>query len=101
MDAVFWIMIVFSAIVFAFSITMTIIGVVRSIKNSRSIFSQARNLMNNNQEISKNIFKKLSTNPNGETTTWIQKEKKYCEYCGVEIKEDASKCGSCGAPTRK
>lgn len=27
--------------------------------------------------------------------------KKYCEYCGVEMEENATKCSSCGAKSKK
>ena len=66
--------------------------------------SQTQNIFMSEDDISKTIFQKLSSGKvvqNGQTTEIKDEQKHYCEYCGVVIKKDDSKCKNCGAPVKK
>ena len=83
-----------------------VISIISSIKKAKDAMSQTKNIFvsMSNEDISKTIFKKLSTGQvgqNGQTVEIKEEPKHYCEYCGVAIKKDASKCKNCGAPVKK
>lgn len=85
----------------AFVILIVVIfGIVRPvlIKKDRELYekmkSKTSNTVNENdflQNLKEAVNK--TVNPNSNI--------KYCEYCGTELEENATKCPSCGAKSKK
>lgn len=83
---------IFFAIVFILVLATIVISVVTNIKKNGGKISS---VFNQNDEIVEMVKKNLDKQQNPE------KYAKHCEYCGAVLKDDATKCDSCGAQITK
>ncbi len=67
--------------------------IVIAIKNQKNILDKNWGL--GDDEFVKNLKDSVGKTLNPD------KYKRYCEYCGTEIKDDETKCSSCGATVTK
>lgn len=83
---------IFSIVIFFVAFAFIVVSVVKTAKKNGG---EIKSLLNEKDElvemVKKNFAKKLN----------LQKYKRYCEYCGTELSDDATKCDSCGAKITK